>query len=276
LGQIVKDCHGYHWGFWKKEMAKLCASGLVNLKWKEIIDGILASSTFRKRLELGRVALIRLGRYGGAESKTLPLAAHIKIHKDDYRKETTTCWLAKESGQLVPFGWALLEIDPQDDLPELRAWCDAQAKNRPDMREKYASLASERAKAEQEAAQQKAEREAKLAAERQAAEDLAKAEAERQAHLAELSEAGRQVECYKETCAKHEQAILGKKGKPYGQDYQEAKKLADAARTGEGWSAADKQAAAEAIEDWLPRLEVLEVKEVRKKLKLSELKENVS
>ncbi|MDR1889565.1 MAG: type III-A CRISPR-associated RAMP protein Csm5 [Zoogloeaceae bacterium] len=273
LCQIVKDCHAHHKVFWEKEMKKLCDNGLVKPEWKNTIEDILASTAISGHLESGRAALVRLGRYGGAESKTLPLAAHIKIHKGDYRKETTTCWLAKERGQFVPFGWALLEIDPQDDLPELKDWCEKETQNRPDMREKYAALVSDREKAEQDAAQRNAEREARLAAERQAAEDLAKAEVERKARLAELSEAGRQVEIYKNACAEREQSIGGRKNKPYGTDYQQAKALADAARVGEGWSAVDKRIAAEAIEYWLPRLETIDIKELRKKLKLAELKE---
>ena len=282
IAQIAKDSNAYHLPRLKEELNQMDKTGLVNPDWKRAMEALLKEGgQLDKRLKAGQALLVRLGRYGGAESKTLTEVADIKImgkqgQPPKYLPKTTTYWLAAQTAEdqkhLIPFGWALVEIDPQDDLPELKTWCEAQSKTRPDMREKYANLASERAKAEQEAAQQKAEREVKLASERQVAEDHAKAEAERQARLAELSEAGQKIERYKETCAKREQTILGRKGKPYGSDYQEAKKLADAARAAEDWSAAEKQAAAEAIEHWLPRLETLEVKEARKKLKLSELK----
>jgi CRISPR-associated protein Csm5 len=289
LAQIAKDSNAYHLPRLKDELSKMDETGLVLPDWKRSMEALLKEgSQLAEHLKTGKALLVRVGRYGGAESKTLTEVANIKImgkkvdgkQQHDFRSKTTTYWLAAQTADdqkhLIPFGWALLEIDPQDDLPELRAWCDVQAKNRPDMREKYASLALERAKAEQGAAQQIAEREAKLAAERQAAEESARAEVERLARLAGLSDAGRQIERYKETSTKREQTIMGRKGAPNGLAYQEAKKLADTARTEEGWSAFDKQAAAEAIEYWLPRLEVMEVKEARKKLKLSELREDVA
>jgi CRISPR-associated protein Csm5 len=282
IAQIAKDSNAYHLPRLKDELAQMDKTGLVNPDWKYVMESLLKEGgQLDKRLKAGQALLVRLGRYGGAESKTLTEVADIKImgkqgQPPKYLPKTTTYWLAAQTAEdqkhLIPFGWALIEIDPQDELPELKTWCEAQSKNRPDMREKYASLASDRAKAEREAAQQKAEREARLAAERQVAEDLAKAEAEHQAHLVDLSEAGRKIEAYNDNCAKRVQSLGGRKGKPYGADYQQAKTLADSARAEADWDAAERQTAAEAIEHWLPLLESLDIKEIRKKLKLSELK----
>ncbi|MEZ5643333.1 MAG: hypothetical protein R3E70_15105 [Burkholderiaceae bacterium] len=48
--------------------------------------------------------------------------------------------------------------------------------------------------------------------------------------------------------------------------------MAKAAHEGADWSADDKCAAAEAIESWLPKLVQVDIKDERKKLKLSVLK----
>jgi CRISPR-associated protein Cmr6 len=85
-----------------------------------------------------------------------------------------------------------------------------------------------------------------------------------------MNAAQREIEQFREECA---QRIGGKKNGYGGEDYRRAKALAEKARSDESWSAADKQSAAEVIEFWLPKLlEKTDAKEVRKRLKLAELK----
>jgi CRISPR-associated protein Csm5 len=280
LARIAKDCNAYHQPRLLRELAEMEKSGLIDPDWKKRIEP-LVTKTLAERLQSGRIMLVRLGRYGGAESKTLTEVAEIKImgkqgQPPKFLPRTTTYWFAAQTAEdrkhMLPFGWAILEIDPQDDLPELKAWCESETGNRPDMRLEYARLVEERSKAEESAAQQRIEREAAMEAQRQAEEAKAKAEAERREALETLSAAGREIEKFKEECAQTEQRIGGKKGKPYGVDYSRARALAEKARGDESWSAEDKQAAADAIESWLPKLETIDAKEVRKKLKLGELK----
>jgi CRISPR-associated protein Csm5 len=286
LAQIARDCNDYHLPRLREELAEMEKTGLVNPAWKNAME-MLLKETLAEHLKSGRVMLVRIGRYGGAGSKTLTETADIKIMlgKDEtgrqqyeFRPKTTTYWLAAQTSDdqkhMIPFGWAILEIDPQDDLTELKAWCEKEAQAHPNMKEKYAELVEERTRAAEETARQKAEQEAAKEARRQAEEAAVQAVAERKKRLAALSEAGREIEKFKEECEKGVQRTGGKKNKPYGADYSRAKALAEKARGDESWSAADKQTAAEAIEHWLPKLETLDAKEVRKKLKLAELKAN--
>ncbi|MDR1647052.1 MAG: type III-A CRISPR-associated RAMP protein Csm5 [Zoogloeaceae bacterium] len=271
LAQIARDSNAYHLPRLRAELAEMDKTGLVNPDWKRAIEALLNSS-LEIRLEEGKAMLVRLGRYGGAESKTLTQAAEIKImgkqgQPPKYLPRTTTYWLAAQTADdrkhLLPFGWAILEVDPQGDLPELKTWCESEAQNRPDIGEHYSALTAAKTIADARLAEQKLEHEAQRQAE--------EASAKREQGLATLSEAGREIEKFKNECAKIARSTGGKKGKPYGTDYNRARLLVEKARTGGAWSVTDKQAAAEAIEHWLPRLEMLEVKDLRKKLKLAEL-----
>ncbi|MDR1367658.1 MAG: type III-A CRISPR-associated RAMP protein Csm5 [Candidatus Accumulibacter sp.] len=285
ITQIAKDCNAYHLPRLRTELAEMGNTCLVNPSWKRFIESLLEEGgILANRLRDGQIMLVRMGRYGGAESKTLTEVADIKImlgrgengrREYEFRRETTTYWLAAQTADeqkhLIPFGWAILEIDPQDNLRKLKTWCEEETKNRPDMKAKCAALAEEKAKAQKRTAMEYAKRKAVEDAQRQAEKAAAQAATEKAQYLATLSEAGREIEKFKEECAQNEQRVRGRKGKPYGMDYSRARALAEKARSDESWSGADKQATAEAIEHWLPRLETLDAKEVRKKLKLPEL-----
>ena len=73
------------------------------------------------------------------------------------------------------------------------------------------------------------------------------------------------------TRAKHEQ-FPNLKENPNAAFHNKARALAKAAHEGADWSVDEKRAAAEAIETWLPKLVKLDIKDERKKLKLSALK----
>ncbi|MDR0736260.1 MAG: type III-A CRISPR-associated RAMP protein Csm5, partial [Zoogloeaceae bacterium] len=201
LVQIAKDCNAYHLPRLCAELAEMDETGLVNPDWKSAIERLLKESTLADRLESGQAMLVRIGRYSGAENKTLSEVADIKImlgkdetgrQQHEYRHKTTTYWLSAQTADdqkhMLPFGWAILEIDLQHDLPELKAWCESEAQNRPDMKAKYADLAEEKARAKREAARQRTEREAAEKAQRQAEEAAAQAAAERAEYLSKLSE----------------------------------------------------------------------------------------
>jgi CRISPR-associated protein Csm5 len=80
-----------------------------------------------------RAFLLRLGRYGDAETKTVaapPKLPRIKIigYREPVKfcNETTNIWLAeqdKTDRNLLPFGWALVEIDPETENEPLREFC---------------------------------------------------------------------------------------------------------------------------------------------------------
>lgn len=116
---------------------------------------------------------------------------------------------------------------------------------------------------------------AKEAAEREAAAQRQQAEAERQARLATLSANLQQVDAFV-TQAQQRQARGGKDRANTG-IHTAAQTLAKAAREGADWTADEKRAAAEAIEQWLQKLverfdQKNDWKEARKKLGLAGLR----
>ncbi len=100
----------------------------------------------------------------------------------------------------------------------------------------------------------------------------AQAEAVKAQHMASLSPAQQQIEAFvAELRTKHEQ-FPSYKEKPNAAFHNQARALAKAAHEGTDWSADEKRQAAEAIETWLPKLVQVDIKDERKKLKLTLLK----
>lgn len=100
----------------------------------------------------------------------------------------------------------------------------------------------------------------------------AQAEAAKAQHMASLSPAQQLIESFvAELRTKHEQ-FPSYKEKPNAAFHNQARTLAKAAHDGTDWSADEKRQAAEAIETWLPKLVQVDIKDERKKLKLSALK----
>ncbi|BFU59572.1 MULTISPECIES: RAMP superfamily CRISPR-associated protein [Rodentibacter] len=120
--------------------------------------------------------LVRLGK-SGAESKSYrgDNVAQIKIMKggkdgkDDYRDQATTLWLASSTenakSRLLPFGWALLEVDPTEENVMLKQWCEKQPKSLFDKQAHFENQQREKNKRIQEEMEYKAKKEAELQAE---------------------------------------------------------------------------------------------------------------
>ena len=276
--QLAHDNNRYHLPRLRDEIRQLDQRGHLNPAWKKAIETLLTAE-IEPLLKTGRAMLIRLGRYGGAESKTLSGegVAQIKIMQGKgqpakYESHTKTVWLAAETStdnkHLLPFGWALVEIDPQGDLPQLRNWCEQEGKVRPDMSAVRQRFAAHKAAAAERAAQQRAEREAAQAAEQ--ARQIA--EAERQARLQTLSPNLKTVEDFIADCEKRKDQLRGGKDKPNTTYHAKANALAKQALETEGWTADEKSAAAAAIETWLPQIVAVDIKDVKKKLKLNTLR----
>ena len=136
-------------------------------------------------LDAGRTLLVRLGKNGGAEAKTLEKYAQIKIMgakgaKPTYEKHTKTVWLAAENDKtkrdLLPFGWALIEIDANADNPALQQWSRANSahlKAAADLQQQLAAAQAEQH--ERSAAAQAANAARAAAAAAQAAAEQAEA-----------------------------------------------------------------------------------------------------
>jgi len=82
----------------------------------------------------------------------------------------------------------------------------------------------------------------------------------------------RRIEDFRELCARRAEQLMGNKEGPNQAIHNKARELAKAAREGSDWTADEKRAAACAIEEWLPKLVRIELKDERKKLGLTALK----
>lgn len=285
LRTIAKQSNAHNQLRLRREMSVLDGRGLVNPAWKESIE-LLMAGAFGKKLNSGDAFLIRLGRYGGAESKTLSGegVASIKVmgakgQPPTFESTTKTVWLAaeqeSEQKHLLPFGWAVVEIDPQEgDSPELKAWCAEHAKGRLDMAKIRQQFEVEKAaalKLKAELAKQSAQREATRQAEQLAA-------TQREQALANMSAQDQQIETLRQACEdwakqmppngnfKKQAADVGKTG-----FFQDANKLVSLALASSEWSVQDKLTLADMLENWLPKVVGPWEKDQRKKLKLAAL-----
>ncbi len=288
LPALARQSNAYHRQRLQRELAVLGGRGLVNPDWKRGIDALLApQGELDQKLKAGQAFLIRLGRYGGADNKTLTGegVASIKImgakgEKPTFESTTKTVWLAAQfetdQKHLIPFGWAVVEIDPTSDCKSLQNWCTTQAQGRPNMAVKRAALQAERQAAIVQRAQQAAE-----AAQRAAAAEAERLAAEQRAQaLLQMSPHAQQVETLRQVCED-----LTKKLPPHGNFkkqapdankpglYKDAAALTKTALESPDWSAADKAALADMLEAWLPKvIAPWEPKEQRKKLKFAALR----
>lgn len=193
LAQLAIASNRYHYPRFLKEAQILAERRLVDEHWLASTRQLLQA--LHPQLESGRILLVRLGKNGGAESKTLEKYAQIKImgakgSKPTYEKATKTVWLAadhdKADHNLLPFGWALIEIDPQDDNPALQTWCRNNSQQLAAAQAQLAALYEKRQTAREQAAALQAQQ-AREAAERAEREAREKAEAEaEQARIAAL------------------------------------------------------------------------------------------
>ena len=187
FAELVCAANRYHWQRFHDENAKLAERDLIHPQWRRSTEQLLAR--IKPELDKGSVLLIRLGKNGGADHKTLQDYARIRVtpphvKPERYDRTATTIWLAadddKTKHDLLPFGWALIEIDPTGDNDALQKWCkenSAHLKDAAVLREKL--RAAQNAKAEQ-AAKNAAEAAAKAAA-------LAEKQAEEAAEAARVS-----------------------------------------------------------------------------------------
>lgn len=117
---------------------------------------------------------------------------------------------------------------------------------------------AQRADAERAAAEQ-ADRERREAAEREAAR-------------ASMSAAALAIDDFVGYMSGQAELLRGGKGKLNGPEHNRARELARMAHGSSEWTAAERALAAQAIEEWLPKLVPIELKAERKKLKLGALK----
>lgn len=279
---VARACNRFYRQRLGSECALLVERGYLDSRWHEAVRRLIDALALD--LDAGRVMLLRVGRHSGAESVTLEGVRRIRIMQGQgqppkEQPEALTVWLAaseKDQQQgLVPFGWLLLEVDPEDtpppERPALAEVCAAMGTPLAQMRSRFA--------ARQDAAQQ--ERERIAAAQRQAREAEAQraaeaAERERKdaedaKRRAEMSPALQEVEDFAAFMRKRQEEMRGGKTGVGQTDYQRAQALARKAMAGE-WNADERRAAADAIEQWLPQVVNIDARDTRKKLGLATLR----
>jgi len=89
---------------------------------------------------------------------------------------------------------------------------------------------------------------------------------------AAMSEAMRRIDEFRREFAARAEQLRGGKENPHGVYHGKARELARLATDAADWSAEEKRAAADAIEEWLPKVVRVELKDERKNLKLAALR----
>lgn len=123
IKEMIKALNKYHLRIWNKELELLLEKDIADSKYLKNIDRLITTLNLQNN---DNIALIRLGKLCGAESKTLPELAQIKIMQGKgkqpvFRKETTTIWLTEGN---LPFGWALLEINTTQKTQIIKDYCE--------------------------------------------------------------------------------------------------------------------------------------------------------
>lgn len=239
--------------------------------WLDATRKVLDSG-LREDIRQHRVMLLRVGKHTGADSNTVD-GRQIKIMlNEDKRQEEVrgqskdvtvrlgvfdaeprTTWYCADDleapADLLPHGWVVLSARDcrwMDELPGQQRLC----------------------KRQEDAAREKMATEERLANERAAAEE----ERMRQAALAAMTPNQRRIEDFATYCTTRAAQLLGNKESPNAAIHNKARELARAALEGGDWTPDEKQSAANVIEEWLPKLVKVDLKDERKKLKLASLK----
>jgi CRISPR-associated protein Csm5 len=122
FNEIVDACNRFYGDLLQNELRILESLNCIDRKWLKTLDKIQAS--IEKLADSRKAMLLRVGRHSGAEGVTIEGVRQIKIMlgkgvKPKYLDHATTLWLASEQAKsqtgLIPFGWLLIEFDPDSD-----------------------------------------------------------------------------------------------------------------------------------------------------------------
>lgn len=124
--KLAQYCNAFYLPQLKQELEELSTLNLLPQDWHKNVSTLIFD-TLKKPLDEGTVMLLRLGKHGGAVSKTLDCLRRIHIPQQKRTAdEPTTIWLAadhqKQKDNLLPFGWALLEWHSTAETGALKDW----------------------------------------------------------------------------------------------------------------------------------------------------------
>lgn len=139
IKEFVINNNQFYRKLFLEEINLLKEKGILPNSWRQETLALLENLQ-DNLLKSGNIMLTRLGRNGGAESKSYRASnfAEIKImgkkgERPSFKDKATTVWLAAENenaqANLYPLGWALIELDPKQDNIYLQQWCQSQLPN---------------------------------------------------------------------------------------------------------------------------------------------------
>ena len=155
IQSIARDCNRFYCQQMKDELDRLGNRRLTSDTWLANIRKLFSpTSEISRQMNNGTTFLIRLGMLGGAESKTFrgEGIAQIKINQGKgrlprYQDTTTTIWLGdidSRQKNRQPFGWALVEIQPEKDCESLKTWCARESSSYPDLESECRNILKQR------------------------------------------------------------------------------------------------------------------------------------
>lgn len=253
---------------------------MLDSGWKSLIDRLLAEELNELRQDR-QGFLLRVGRHSGAESVTLDGVRSIEIRipqgvgtgRNEHRPESSQKRFASltkaGAAGLLPFGW--IWVDASDDAhgylaQSMRRKLGARSQA---MRDEHADRLAHLDERQAKRREETAERERKVQAEAAARRAAEQAHQQRQAVLDAMGPNLRRVEEFRADFATRAQQLCNRPDNPNTAYHTRARELA---RDAAPWPMAERTAAADAIEEWLPKVIRLDIKEERKKLKLAALR----
>ncbi len=120
IDTVVRNCNRFYGNLLADELKILKRLNCLDKTWLGFIEELM-DNELGTLLDSGGAMLLRVGRHCGAEGVTIEGTRSIKINlgegKREYLDHATTLWLAgeqeKSKHNLQPFGWLLVEVDPQ-------------------------------------------------------------------------------------------------------------------------------------------------------------------
>ncbi len=129
---IAKACNDFYVGLFWQEFNAIKERGYLKTAWLDQME-LLLDNGLSKRLHDGEAFLLRVGRHSGAEALTLNGVRKIKImqgrgERPKEESQPKTWWLAADDisnkQDMLPFGWVLVEINPQEPDTPLQHWLE--------------------------------------------------------------------------------------------------------------------------------------------------------
>lgn len=254
LKEVFADLNRYYLKRFEKESRYDYSN-----KWLQGMRTLLLN--IQDRLENGTIALIQLGKNGGAENKVLHEGiAKIKRGKFGESSTTTTVWKCDCEGQCLPFGWAILELNdsPNSKLEKALPIITDNAKRSRELLSDFIALRSNYQA-------QQAEHQARLAEEEKVRKAKEEAEQARENALNSLSENMKFVHLLEEKLQATNRAV-----KPGTTLYIETMTLLEKALA---WSVEEQKECAQRIAPLLKKRDMYQGKDAKiLKARIRELK----